>query len=806
MKKILLFFGLLIFGFIVSMSANGQNVAQRSCAAHDKHEEQMSNNAKYRMNQENIEAHYRRFKENGANAAVSGGVRTIPVYVHVLYRTSQENISDAQINSQIAVLNEDFSATNSDFGNIPSEFAGVAANYEIQFALAGITRKSTTKTSWGTNDAMKKSSQGGIDPITPDTHMNMWICNIGGGILGYAQFPGGSSATDGVVFSPQYCGSSDYDTNGTFYLDAPFDKGRTATHEVGHYLNLRHIWGDGGCSVDDFVSDTPTAGAANYGCPSYPTSSCSSNDMTMNYMDYVDDACMYMFTGGQKTRTASIFAPGGARENLGTVSGGCSLAAPSGLASSNIGDTNFNLSWNSVSGAVSYTVSINGSTSTVSGTSYSATGLSQGTTYSVMVRANCSSGSGSYSSALNVTTTGSNCSAGPVSLTLVTDNYASETSWTLKVNGTTVASNGSLSNNNTYNVDLDYGSGAYEFKINDSYGDGICCSYGNGSYTLRDGNNNVIATGGAFGSTTTENFCVEGGAPVDTQAPSTPGNVSSSNVTTESATISWNASSDNVGVDHYNLSVNGSSVGTTSNTSYSLTGLSAATSYSVSVTAEDAAGNVSGAGNTTFTTETPAQGGTTCASATNLSGSKRSWKHYSVDVPAGATSLNVDMSGGSGDADLYVRYGSQPTTGSYDCRPYKSGNNESCSFSNPNGGTWYVSIRGYSAYSGVSLEVCYDVPGARGTQPSLTDKGTSFDSGDFAIFPNPVSDRLFVDIKDIAEGTQVKIFSMSGMEVLSVNPAQLADGIDVTRLRKGIYFVSILDIKGENSTQKFIKR
>jgi len=237
------------------------------------------------------------------------GVISIPVYVHVLYNGSQENISDSQINSQMAVLNNDFRRTNSDANQVPSEFASLVADSEIEFTLAGVTRKATSKTSWGTNDSMKSSSSGGVDPITPATHLNIWVCNIGGGILGYAQFPGGNSSTDGVVVGHNYFGTQGY-------VSAPFDKGRTATHEVGHYLNLRHIWGDGRCRQDDYVSDTPSSDGPNYGCPSYPTVNCKSNDMTMNYMDYTNDACMYMFSEGQKTRMRAIFTAGGARDGM----------------------------------------------------------------------------------------------------------------------------------------------------------------------------------------------------------------------------------------------------------------------------------------------------------------------------------------------------------------------------------------------------------------------------------------------------------------------------------------------------------
>lgn len=233
------------------------------------------------------------------------GVINIPVYVHVVYSNSNQNISNAQISSQISVLNADFRKTNSDASQLPSEFANDITDTEIEFTLAGTFRHSNSTSSWGTNDAVKNA----YPPITPSTHLNIWVCNIGGGILGYAQFPGGSSSTDGVVVGTQYFGT-------TGYVAAPFDKGRTTTHEVGHYFNLRHIWGDGRCRQDDFVADTPSSDAPNYGCPSYPTVNCKSNDMTMNYMDYVDDSCMYMFSDGQRNRMRAIFTPGGARDAM----------------------------------------------------------------------------------------------------------------------------------------------------------------------------------------------------------------------------------------------------------------------------------------------------------------------------------------------------------------------------------------------------------------------------------------------------------------------------------------------------------
>ena len=231
------------------------------------------------------------------------GTINIPVYVHIVLPNAND-VTNSQVTSQINVLNDDFSSTNTNL--LPSgatNFINDATVTGISFSLAGTFRYNNSTSSWGTNNAVKSA----YPPITPQTHLNIWVCNIGGGILGYAQFPGGNSATDGVVllYSSLPGGSA-----------APYNLGRTATHEVGHYLNLRHIWGDGRCRQDDFVTDTPSSDGANYGCPSYPTVNCSSTDMTMNYMDYTDDGCMYMFTDGQRNRMGAIFTTGGPRENM----------------------------------------------------------------------------------------------------------------------------------------------------------------------------------------------------------------------------------------------------------------------------------------------------------------------------------------------------------------------------------------------------------------------------------------------------------------------------------------------------------
>lgn len=287
---------------------NVAEVAHRGCASHEVLELQLKEDPKLALKMNEIESFTEKAISEGR--LVNGKIE-IPVVVNVLYRTAAENISLAQIQSQIDVLNQDFNALNSDYNSVPALFSGVKANVGISFVLDQVIRKSTTKTSWGTRDAMKKTKQGGLNPTSPTTKLNLWVCTIGGGILGYAQFPGGSSATDGVVIDSKYLG-----TTGTAV--APFNKGRTATHEVGHWMNLRHIWGDATCG-SDLVADTPTHNAANYGIPAYPHySTCTGTpvEMTMNYMDYTDDAGMYMFSLGQKARMDAVFVVGGARASF----------------------------------------------------------------------------------------------------------------------------------------------------------------------------------------------------------------------------------------------------------------------------------------------------------------------------------------------------------------------------------------------------------------------------------------------------------------------------------------------------------
>jgi len=252
----------------------------------------------------------------------AGGVTQIPVVVHVVFNTSVQNISTAQVNSQITALNRDYRSTNADKSNVPTVWKGLVTDANIKFVLAttdpsgnptnGITRTNTTRTSFGDDDSVKSAATGGADPWPAANYLNFWVCPLGGGLLGYAQFPGGPPATDGVVILYTAFG-----TQGT--ATAPFNLGRTATHEVGHWLNLHHIWGDRqDCTGDDFVADTPNAQLPNFGKPTFPHVSCGNGpngDMFMNYMDYVDDDSMVMFTSGQVARMSA--ALDSARSSIG---------------------------------------------------------------------------------------------------------------------------------------------------------------------------------------------------------------------------------------------------------------------------------------------------------------------------------------------------------------------------------------------------------------------------------------------------------------------------------------------------------
>ncbi len=272
-------------------------------------------------------------------------VYNIPVVIHIIHNSSEavgqgRNISNAQAVSQITVLNEDFRKLNSDFNLTPTVFQSLAADCEINFCLAtvdpngntlsevGINRVDATSISGISNTSSTNSVDGysptvintTIKPNTqwdPNKYLNMWVLHLGessGGtaLLGFAQFPD-QSGLSGISGPPsQFTANTDgvvmlYNAFGnTGNVLSAYPLGRTATHEVGHWLGLRHIWGDANCG-DDFCADTPTQQGANSGCPTHPNVTCSNaGDMFMNFMDYCNDNCLTMFTNDQKARMVTV--------------------------------------------------------------------------------------------------------------------------------------------------------------------------------------------------------------------------------------------------------------------------------------------------------------------------------------------------------------------------------------------------------------------------------------------------------------------------------------------------------------------
>ena len=296
--------------------------AQRECATTQYIESQKAKSSSLI----NTTAEVERFiKQQALPTGASTGQKVIPtiiripVVVHVLYNTAAQNISEAQIHSGIAALNRDFRKQNPDTLNTPDRFKPVAADVQIEFVLAtadplgratnGIVRKWSAATEWKMDDKIKASKEGGADAWDAKSYLNIWIGNMRS-LLGYSSAPGSAANLDGLVINPSAFGTEN--------VRAPYHLGRTAVHEVGHWLGLKHIWGDTYCG-DDGVEDTPKQGNFTAGCPDGFRTSCTNGeqgDMYMNYMDFTNDACMNLFTKGQKQRMRALFSEGGARSTL----------------------------------------------------------------------------------------------------------------------------------------------------------------------------------------------------------------------------------------------------------------------------------------------------------------------------------------------------------------------------------------------------------------------------------------------------------------------------------------------------------
>jgi hypothetical protein len=423
------------------------NKSVRKCHSTEKTDDLLEAHPELKENRNRIEAFTTQFVTNYDKTASTRAVVTIPVVFHIVYNTAAQNITDQQVMSQLAVMNKDFRRLNADANSTPSVFKPLAADAEITFCLAqqdpngnattGIVRKQTTRTSYdGEDNDMMAAATGGSEIWDHKRYLNIYVCNLTG-YLGYAYPPGSPADIDAVAIAYTAFG-----TTGT--ATAPFHLGRTVTHEIGHWLNLEHIWGDdkGACTGSDKVADTPNQAGDNSGVPTFPHITCGNTpngDMFMNYMDYCDDNSQNLFTLGQKARMQALFAAGGARSSL-LASNACNAPTPVACGTpvnptvSNINTTTVSLNWAAVSGVKSYTVQHKPTTGTtwttvanITGTTYNLTGLTANTAYQFKVLSVCASGSSAYTGATNFTTSAAVVSTG------CTDNYeANNTAATAK--------------------------------------------------------------------------------------------------------------------------------------------------------------------------------------------------------------------------------------------------------------------------------------------------------------------------------------------------------------------------------------
>lgn len=496
----------------------------------------------------------------------SNSVIKIPVVIHIIHNGDAigagENISTEQALSQIEVLNNDF---RRKLGTPGYNTHPAGADTEIEFVMAkrkpdgtatnGIDRvqvSNTQFTSMANVETMKQTTV-----WDTNKYLNMWTVRIGGGTslwngtLGYAQFPSYSgisgmgynnptteALTDGLVMRHDAFGSREIWPTGT-YGGFEYDKGRTTTHEIGHWAGLRHIWGDDSCG-NDFCADTPTAHDANYGCPSVVDCNGSGNEMVENYMDYTDDLCMNIFTLDQKNRIMTVFKNADRRNTLlysdALVPVGLSLEAGITLEKDGVNNCSAVLSpilklknygttpitsaeiTYSLDGSNTQTYNYSGNIAAGASTNINLNNLTftseNQSFYSNITKINGVSNDGfADNNSLQKTvykpkaTTSNN-----LTLKLQLDRYGSEVSWELRNSSAAIINSGNgYTNSSTLpsllNIPFNNltSNECYTFTMNDSANNGL----GSGGYfEIVDSNNNIIASGGSFKTTSQHKFSI----------------------------------------------------------------------------------------------------------------------------------------------------------------------------------------------------------------------------------------------------------------------------------------------------------
>ena len=817
MKKVYLSLALILSGVTATF-------AQRVCGTMEHLHEMSMQNPELLQRQQTIENHT---QEAIANQTFNRSVVTIPVVVHVVYRNSTQNVSTAQVQSQIDVLNADFRRLNSDASLVPSVFAGVAADAEVNFCLAtqtpsgapfnGINRVASTRTSaFGTNDAVKSASTGGVAGWDPNRYMNMWVCEIGGGILGYATFPGtATSTTDGIVVDFRYFG-----TNGT--ATAPFNKGRTATHEVGHWLNLRRIWGDATCG-SDFVNDTPTHNTSNGGCPTYPHySTCSGApiEMTMNYMDYTDDACMYMFSAGQKTRMQALFGSGGARAALLTSPACGGSPAPSCSDGIQNGDeTGVDCGGSSCapcstpSACLTYCASRGNSTAdefiaSVTLGTYTNNSGSNGGYLNVSTTASFNKGS-SYALSVTPAWTG----------TLYSEYTRVWADW-----------NRDGDFNDAGELIYDQGAASTASPLNATFTVPTTATVGNTTFRVSMKYNAAPTNCETFTYGEVEDYCVSiaEGAPQPCNAPT---GLSASSVSSNSATLSWAAVS---GAVSYNLEYKTAAASTytvvnTTSTSRTITGLSASTVYNYRVQTVCASGTSAYTAVSSFTTA--AAPAPTCTDIYESNNSRTAAKVIALNTNIQAVigtstdrdwfrfnntssqrNVKVTLTNLAFDYDLQLYRGSTRVATSQN----GGTTSESIIYNNTQSATtYYAYVYGYNG--AFSASNCYTLRAEISSSSFARLAGETEVNGEdmiqemVSVYPNPSNGSFTIRLQPEADINQpIEVYNHLGqlVEKIDVSFSKDHPTIEITLndIVDGIYFVRVFDGSEYHNKRILVKK
>ena len=514
-----------LISFLVLVLSNHSKAQELRCGTMERFEYESKENNALLLQRNNISKTLKEWKKNSSTP----DSYTIPVVFHIIYKNESEYVSFEQVMSQLEVLNQDFNRTNPDANLTPAQFQDVAADCNINFCLAqrtenndttsGITYTQTSVSSFSLYDnRIFQDSLGGKTIWNSSDYLNIYVCDLTNA-LGFSSFPGGNPNRDAVVV--------DFSNFGTIDITPPFNKGRTATHELGHWLDLYHIWGGGNCSTDE-VDDTPTQETENYGCPTHPSPTCDNNgDMFQNYMDYTNDACMNLFTNGQKERMHATLNT----ERLGIGNTDfCQLPYEDIGINSNIQPLEnqiycgenlelitslYNYSENAITKAKIYyqlddenpiefewtgNIDPNTSQEINLGDQIFSTGEHILKIYSSLPNGFRDINPLNDTSYISFTITqGTN-----IDFAIQTDNYAEENYWAiLNSQNDTVASGNELVSNeiNTFNYCQDLDS-CYTLVIYDIYDDGICCDFGNGFVAVNGQN-----FSGDFGSELQIDLC-----------------------------------------------------------------------------------------------------------------------------------------------------------------------------------------------------------------------------------------------------------------------------------------------------------